>query len=65
GEIIRDTRIVAKNGAIYDAMGNPLKTFPNGLPNYFVFTMPVTSPWFELELGENRIRQLIRFPNIS
>lgn len=65
GEIIRDTRIVAKNGAVYDARGNPIRIFPDGLPNYFVFTIPATSPWFELELGENRIRQIIHVPNIS
>jgi hypothetical protein len=64
-ETIRDTQIVGENATIYDASGKPLRSYPDGLPTRLVFSMPVTSPWFELEIGDNRIRQIVNVPKYS
>jgi hypothetical protein len=64
-EIIRDTRIVGLNGTIYDASGKSLRSYPDGLPSRLVFSMPVTSPWFELEIADQHIRQIVKVPKYS
>lgn len=61
-EVIRNTQIVAGPGTIYDADGNILKSYPGGLPATVIFSMPITSPWFELELADQRIRQTVEVP---
>lgn len=61
-EVIRNTQIVAGAGTVYDAGGNVIKSFPNGLPATVVFSMPVSSPWFELQFSDQRIRQTVNVP---
>jgi hypothetical protein len=61
-EVIRSTQIVAEAGTIYDDQGNVLKTYPGGLPATVIFSMPITSLWFELELANQRIRQTLKVP---
>jgi len=61
-EVIRNTQIVAGPGIVYDAEGKALMVYPGGLPATVVFSMPITSPWFELELADQRIRQTVKAP---
>ncbi|MEI6428733.1 MAG: OmpA family protein [Pseudanabaena sp. ELA607] len=61
-EVVTDHQIVAPKGAIYDAQGNCLKVFQNGLPARVKFIMPITSPWFELEVNGQRLRQEVKIP---
>jgi len=61
-EVIKHHQIVAPNGTIYDAQGNILKKYEDGLPGRVVFSMPVSSPWFELEFANQRIRQIVTIP---
>jgi len=61
-EVIRSTQIVARDATIYDDQGTVIKTYPGGLPATVVFSMPITSRWFELELANLRIRQIIQVP---
>ncbi len=61
-EVVRDSQIVAAEGNIYDAQGQKVKSYPRGLPNRIGFSLPVTSPWFELEVPSQRIRQNIKIP---
>ncbi len=62
-EVVRDSQIVAASGAIYDSSGMQVKAFPRGLPTRIDFSMPLASPWFELDMPNRRIRQIIRIPN--
>ena len=62
GEVVRDSQIVAPKGAVYDSRGNQVKDFPRGLPTRFGFTLPITSPWFELEMPDQRLRQTVAIP---
>ncbi|MBP1708016.1 MAG: hypothetical protein H6Q39_1740 [Chloroflexi bacterium] len=62
GELLRDAQIVASKGALFDSSGKALRRYPNGLPSRLVFSMPITSPWFELEIADQRIRQLVKVP---
>lgn len=64
-EVIRSTQIVAEAGTIYDDQGNVIKTYPGGLPATVVFSMPITSQWFELELSNQRIRQIVKVPKYA
>lgn len=58
-EVIRSSQIVARSAKIYDDQGNIIKEYPCGLPTTAVFSMPITSRWFELEIASQRIRQPI------
>ncbi|MFO7976754.1 MAG: vWA domain-containing protein [Planctomycetota bacterium] len=42
---------------IYDDQGNIVKKFADGIPASVQFAMPITSRYFELEVGSQRIRQ--------
>ncbi len=61
-EVVRDSQIVAAQGTVYDAQGQKVKSYPRGLPNRIGFTLPASSPWFELEIPNQRIRQNIKIP---
>ena len=61
-EVIRNTQIVAGAGTIYDDQGNVVKSYPGGLPATVVFSMPIGSRWFELELANQRIKQIVKVP---
>ena len=59
-EVVDENQIVAPSALVYDASGKLVKTFSDGLPAKASFTMPVSSPWFELEVGGERIRQPVQ-----
>lgn len=56
-EVVSEHQIVAPFARIYDATGQVVKQFTDGLPSKVNFTMPSTSTFFELEVGDQRIRQ--------
>ncbi|MEA4925195.1 MAG: hypothetical protein VB084_07755 [Syntrophomonadaceae bacterium] len=58
-EVISSSQIVASSAKIYDDQGNEVKAYSGGLPATVAFSMPSTSRWFELEIGNQRTRQLI------
>ncbi|WP_055076670.1 OmpA family protein [Pseudanabaena sp. 'Roaring Creek'] len=58
-EVVNDHQIIAANGTIYDDRGNCVKTYTNGLPARIDFVMPHDSQWFELVVGDRRIRQSV------
>jgi hypothetical protein len=58
-EVVSENQIVAATGSIYDAAGNRVKQFTDGVPAMVVFSMPASSPYFELEVGGRRIRQSV------
>lgn len=65
-ELVDETRIVAPSGSIYDADGNVVAQFPEGLPGRVVFRMPDMSTSFTLEAPalaeEGRITQSLLLP---
>ena len=58
-ELVDETRIVAPTAVIYDAAGNVVARFTDGMPAKVEFTMPITSSHFVLEVGEERINQTV------
>ncbi len=56
-EVVSENQIVAPTAKLYDAQGQVVKNFADGLPAKVTFSMPASSPWFELEVGGQRIRQ--------
>ena len=61
-EVVNENQIIAPTGNIYDSEGNIIKKYTDGLPTKINFSMPVNSQWFELEVGEQRIRQTVINP---
>jgi len=61
-EVVRENRIVASTGTIYDGHGNVLRNYPYGLPIRLCFSVPVQSSCFEIESGGHRCRQEIKIP---
>jgi hypothetical protein len=59
-EVVHENQIVAPTARIFDASGNVVKNFSDGLPAKVSFTMPVLSPWFELEVAGQRVRQSVQ-----
>ena len=47
---------------IYDASNQVVARYTDGLPANVTFSMPVTSDFFELEVGDRRIRQSVVMP---
>jgi hypothetical protein len=58
-EVVSEHQVVAPTGSIYDSSGNRVWKCTDGVPATVSFTMPATSPWFELEVGGQRIRQSV------
>ncbi len=58
-EVVNDNQIIAASGSIYDDAGNCVKNYTNGLPAKVDFAMRDNSQWFELEVGNQRIRQSV------
>ena len=58
-ELVDESKILAPTATIYDASGAVLMQFADGLPAKGTFTMPASSPFFELEVGEHRIKQVV------
>ena len=59
-EVVDENMIVAPTAKLFDAAGRLVKHFTDGLPARVEFTMPASSPYFELEVGEQRVRQVVR-----
>lgn len=57
-EVVDDV-VLSTPGTIYDDSGNAVRKFADGLPSSVSFTMPVSSQYFELEVGGQRIRQSV------
>lgn len=58
-EVVSDRTIVAPSATIYDARGEVVARFPNGMPARVTFRMPAGSAWFDLKVGESVIRQRV------
>ena len=58
-EVVSESQIIAPTGRIYDAEGQVIKNFADGLPAKVTFDLPKTSACFELEVAGRRIRQSI------
>lgn len=58
-EVVSEHQIIAPTGRIYDADGQIVKNFTDGLPARVTFDLPQRSAWFELEVAGKRIRQSI------
>ncbi len=58
-ELVSENRIVAPTATVYDDQGNVIHRFADGLPAQGTFSMPVTSKFFELEVGGQRIKQSV------
>ncbi|WP_103668359.1 OmpA family protein [Pseudanabaena sp. BC1403] len=58
-EVVNEHQVIADSGAIYDDQGNCVKSYTNGLPAKVDFLMRDDSQWFELEVGNQRIRQAV------
>lgn len=56
-EVVDENQIVAETGRILDASGSVIKQYNDGLPARISFNMPANSPYFELEVNGQRIRQ--------
>jgi len=64
-ELVDENRVVAERATIYDAEGNVVKRFTDGMPGKVVFNLPTSSEHFELEVGDLRIRQTVVPPQSS
>ncbi len=60
-DIVDENQIIAPTGTIYDSDGQLIKKLTDGLPAKIVFELPVNSPWFEMEIMEERIRQTVAY----
>lgn len=58
-ELVDENTIVAPHATIYDASGNEVARFTDGLPAKVAFSMPSNSPHFELEVGDTRLKQVV------
>ena len=58
-EVVNENQVIADSGSIYDDQGNCVKSYPKGLPAKVDFVMRDNSQWFELEVGNQRIRQAV------
>jgi hypothetical protein len=60
-EVVGENQIVAPMGSIFDAQGQVIKKFSDGVPARISVQFPRQTPWFELEVMGQRIRQSILF----
>ncbi|MCI0699831.1 MAG: VWA domain-containing protein [Planctomycetia bacterium] len=58
-EVVSENKIVAPTATIYDSTGAIAAQFADGLPAKVTFSMPASSKSFELEVGEQRIKQTV------
>ncbi len=61
-EVVSENQIVAPTARLYDSKGTLIKNFTDGLPARVTFRMPATSDRFELEVGDQRIKQTVPVP---
>jgi hypothetical protein len=60
-EVVGENQIIAPLGAILDAQGQIARKFSDGVPARITVQLPHGTPWFELEVMGQRIRQSIAF----
>jgi len=58
-EVVSENQIVAPTARIYDSAGQVVKNFSDGLPAKVTFVLPNSSKFFELEVGGERIKQVV------
>ena len=58
-EVVSENQIVAPTARLYDANGQVVKNFSDGLPAKVTFALPTSSRFFELEVEGQRIRQAV------
>lgn len=56
-ELVDENQIVAQTANVFDADGQLVKKFTDGLPARIVLEFSPDTPWFELEVMGQRIRQ--------
>jgi hypothetical protein len=56
-EVVDENQIVAPTGRIVDSLGNTVKSMSDGVPARIRFATDPAAEWFELVIGEHRIRQ--------
>jgi hypothetical protein len=56
-EVVDENQIIASRARVLDAGGRVVKAFEDGMPAKVSFTMPASSPYFELEVNGERVRQ--------
>ena len=56
-EVVSANQVVAPSGVLYDSAGGVVTRFTDGVPALIEATLPAKCPWFELEVGGERIRQ--------
>jgi hypothetical protein len=61
-ELVDENKVLASSAIVYDASGNVVWRFTDGLPARASFTMPAASPYFELEVSGRRIQQSVVVP---
>ncbi len=61
-EVVDENKIVAPTAMIYDDKGNLVKRFSDGMPSKVSFEMPACSTFFDLIVGESKIRQTVQMP---
>lgn len=63
-ELADENKILAPTATVFDSSGNVMCKFSDGLPARASFSMPASSPFFELEVVGKRIRQSVVLPTI-
>jgi len=58
-ELVDENKIVAPTATVLDADGQVVARFADGLPARATFTMPASSPYFELDVGGRLIKQSV------
>lgn len=58
-EVVNENSIVAPVGKLVDSRGNVIRTMSDGVPARLRFHMDAIDEWFELVIGEHRIRQAL------
>ena len=61
-ELVAENCMIGTSVSIFDAAGNEVARFTDGLPNRIRFSMPASSDSFELRVGDHRVRQSVVLP---
>ncbi|MBX9580180.1 MAG: VWA domain-containing protein [Gemmataceae bacterium] len=61
-EVVGENTIVAPTAKLYDPAGAVVRHFADGMPARVTFRMPAASASFELEVGDQRIKQSVVLP---
>jgi hypothetical protein len=58
-EVVDERQIVAPVGKLVDSSGTVIRTMSDGVPARLEFEIGPDHRWFELVIGEHRIRQVL------